>query len=50
MTTDQDRADAEVIAADHRLLEDLRAGAEPPTGDQIARCLAAWRDDHRQGT
>ena len=40
--TDPD--DLTAIAADDELLEDLRAGCAPPTGDQVTRHLAAWRD------
>lgn len=38
------------VKADDALLEDLRAGAQPPTGDQIAQTLAAWRDDAQRDT
>lgn len=36
------------VAADDRLVEDLRAGATPPTQARIARILAAWRNAARR--
>lgn len=48
--TEQPPADADqpidvaAVADDDQLVEDLRAGAEPPTSDQVAATLAAWRD------
>lgn len=37
--------DDPVVLADDELVEDLRAGCEPPDGDQVAEMLAAWRDE-----
>lgn len=44
---DDDAADADPdsldVTIDEDLIEDLRSGAMPPTDDQIANILAAWR-------
>lgn len=36
--------DPDAVADDDQLIEDLRAGAQPPSHDDVARHLAAWRD------
>lgn len=41
---DDEPVDVAALRADDELIEDLRAGAQPPTGDHIARLLAALRD------
>lgn len=46
-TPDPNPAD---VKADDALIEDLRAGAQPPTSDQIATALAAMRDHAQEGT
>lgn len=42
--------DPAAVADDDHLIEDLRCGAQPPTDDQLARILGAWRDDTRGDT
>lgn len=39
----------DALRADDDLIEDLRRGAEPPDDDQIAKALAAMRDQARGG-
>lgn len=38
----------DAIHDDDQLIEDLRAGAQPPDGDQVAAALAAMRDEARR--
>lgn len=47
--TGSDPVDLAALKADEDLLEDLRAGAEPPTDDQVARHLAAATQKVRAG-
>jgi hypothetical protein len=35
---------AAAVRADDVLIENLRAGGQPPVGDRLAAELAAWRD------
>lgn len=44
MSRDDDPVDLAAVNADDDLIEQLRAGAEPPTGDQVAALLAQLRD------
>lgn len=37
--------DVTAVASDDALIEDLLAGAQPPSGDQVAAVLKAWRED-----
>lgn len=46
---DDEPIDVDTVRADDELIEDLRDGAEPPTGDQVAGMLGAWRDAVRPG-
>lgn len=42
--------DLAAVAEDDQLVEDLRAGTIPPTADQIAHLLAAWRAEVTRAT
>ncbi len=42
---DHRAVDPDDVTADEQLLEDLRAGAHPPTADQIGCLMATWRDE-----
>lgn len=48
MPEPSETADDPAVVADDQLIEDLRAGAEPPTGDQVSAYLASLRADVRQ--
>lgn len=44
MSRDDEPVDLAAVRADDELIEQLRAGAEPPTDDQVAALLAQLRE------
>lgn len=47
MHDDDSTVDPAAVAADDRLIDELASGATPPTREQVAAVLAAWRDSVR---